>query len=651
MCGICGFWGRISLEVPLYDIGLRMANAIAPRGPDSVGAVVIGQDGPVLAHRRLSIIDTSEAGFQPMDSASGRFTLVFNGEIYNHLKLRKALADEDAIRDWRGHSDTETILACFEALGIEATLAHLEGMFAFAVWDRETACLSLARDRMGEKPLYFGTIDGVFLFGSELKAFHQHPLFNPTIDRDALTAFVQRGYVPGPYTSYREIRKLQPGQMIRVTWPEKAATRPEIQTNVYWSLREVIATGRSTPFSGTRKDAARDLDKLLSEVIETQLIADVPLGSFLSGGIDSSLVTAIMQKVGDRPVKTFSIGFDDPQFDESQNARAVAQHIGTDHVELIVTPEHLMEVVPQLPEIYCEPFADSSQMPTFLVSKLAKRYATVALTGDGADEIFGGYNRYIVAEKIWRQASQIPRPIRVLLGNTALSVSKSNWDRLLAVLPAHIRPRLLGEKVHKIGRLLKETSKKGYYKSLISMTDNPQELVVNGHLPHTVIDDQAALPHLDEFQQWMMAADTLTYLPDDICVKVDRAAMANSLETRAPFLDRRVVEFAWKLPHDFKVCGSQSKMILRDVLAGYVPRELFERPKMGFSMPLGRWLRGPMRNWAEELLKEDRLVEDGLFDHAELRRVWTAHLEGKGNHEYLLWNVLSFNAWLDHWRK
>lgn len=649
MCGICGYWGCVSPGMSGDDIGLQMANAIASRGPDSAGAAVIGQGGPVLAHRRLSIIDTSVAGFQPMDSASERFTIVYNGEIYNHLSLRKALDEVYAFGDWHGHSDTETILACFEALGIEATLTRLDGMFAFAVWDRETACLTLARDRLGEKPLYYGTLDGVFLFGSELKALHQHPLFKPTIDRDALTAFVQRSYVPGPSTIYREIRKLQPGQMIRVTWPESTAPGPEIETKVYWSLKEVVAAGSSAPFSGTRNNAARDLDKLLTEVIETQMIADVPLGSFLSGGIDSSVVTAIMQKISGQPVKTFSIGFDDPQFDESQNARSVAEHIGTDHEELIVTPEHLIEVIPRLPDIYCEPFGDSSQMPTFLVSELAKRHVTVALTGDGADEVFGGYNRYRAGEKVRKYASSTPLPLRTLLSRLALSCSKSSWDNMFAVVPSRFRPRLPGEKVHKIGKLLRQTSQERYYESLISIDENPQAMVIGGKLPAIDIDVQAAIAETDSFQHWMMAADALTYLPDDICVKVDRAAMANSLETRAPFLDRRIVEFAWRLPREFKTGGGKSKRILRDVVSGYVPRELVERPKMGFGVPFGRWLRGPLRDWAEELLSEERLAEDALLDPRAVRSMWAAHLDGKGNHEYLLWNVLMFNAWQDRW--
>ncbi|WP_435988090.1 asparagine synthase (glutamine-hydrolyzing) [Sulfitobacter sp. SH22] len=655
MCGFCGFWESGTADRSNYNIGLSMADAIASRGPDSTGAITLDQDRLVLAHRRLSIIDTSDAGLQPMVSASGRFKIVYNGEIYNHQALRLALSEEGASPDWHGHSDTETVLACFEALGVEATLSRLEGMFAFAVWDRDIACLTLARDRMGEKPLYYGTIDGVFLFGSDLKAFERHPRFDPNVDRDALTAFIQRSYVPGPSSIYKEIKKLQPGHVINVTWMNSDNAQPEISNNTFWSLKDAIERGRAAPYHGGRTDAATDLDTLLTEVISSQMIADVPLGSFLSGGIDSSLVTAIMQKVGGKPVKTFSIGFDDPQFDESASARSVAEHIGTDHVELIVTPDHLMNIVPLLPDIYSEPFADSSQMPTFLVSELARRHVTVALTGDGADEIFGGYNRYLAAGKIWKHTSKVPTPIRRALGHYALAVSRANWDRLFnslaPVLPPRLRVRMPGEKIHKIGRLLKQRTRQKYYESLISMVDNSQALVIGGEMPLTIVNDAAAQPETDSFEHWMMAVDALTYLPDDICAKVDRASMANSLETRAPFLDRRIVEFAWRLPLDYKIVNGRSKQILRDVLSNYVPRSLFERPKMGFGVPFGHWLRGPMRDWAEHLLSEERLKEDGFFDPDAIRAAWAAHLAGKGSNEYMLWNVLVFNAWLDRWHK
>lgn len=651
MCGICGFWSSGAADFSNHDIGLRMADAISSRGPDSAGAITLDQDRLVLAHRRLSIIDTSDAGFQPMVSASGQFTIVYNGELYNHQALRETLVQDGAAPEWHGHSDTETLLACFEALGVEATLSRIEGMFAFAVWDQDTACLTLARDRMGEKPLYYGTVDGVFLFGSELKALKRHPSFDANIDRDALAAFLQRSYVPGPHSIYKEIGKLQPGHMIKVTWSNSDAVHPKISSTAYWSLKDSIESGRASPYLAGRRDAASDLDALLTEVIGSQMIADVPLGSFLSGGIDSSLVTAIMQKVGRKPVKTFSIGFDDPLFDESASARAVAEHIGTDHAELIVTPDHLMDIVPRLPDIYCEPFADSSQMPTFLVSELARRHVTVALTGDGADEIFGGYNRYLAAGKIWKHASRVPTPIRLTLGHSALAVSKENWDWLFAgmspVLPSRLKARMPGEKIHKIGRLLKQNSKQKYYESLISMVENPEALVIDGEVPPTMINDDVAQLKTDSFEHWMMAVDTLTYMPDDICVKVDRASMANSLETRAPFLDRRIVEFAWRLPLDYKISGRQSKQILRNILSNYVPRSLFERPKMGFGVPFGRWLRGPMRDWAENLLAVDRLEEDGFFNPVAIRAAWAAHLAGKGSNEYLLWNVLMFNAWQD----
>lgn len=655
MCGICGYWAGGLAKLPLQDTVLHMADAIAHRGPDSFGSVVLPECGPAFAHRRLSILDTSDAGSQPMVSAAGRFTIVYNGETYNHLELRAQIEAEGVAPLWRGHSDTETILACCEAWGIERIVARMTGMFALAIWDSEKQTLTLARDRLGEKPLYFGVVNDTFLFGSELKALRRYPGFRATVDRGALTALVQRSYVPGPFSIYAEISKLQPGHLLEVTLEADSSRALALVVRPYWSLNEVIQRGMNAPFIGSDDDAISGLRTLLTEVVESQMLSDVPLGAFLSGGIDSSLVTAIMQQVSSRPVRTFSIGFEDRQFDESENARAIANHIGTEHVQLIVTPEHLMGLIPRLPDIYCEPFADSSQLPTFLVSQLACKDVKVALTGDGADEIFAGYNRYMVADRVWKYASRIPAPIRAAAGSAILSVSKSSWDTLFnaiaPALPKSLRARVPGEKLHKVARLLKLNSRSRYLKSLISMTDDPASFVLGGRVPKTALDERSAQPDVGSFEHWMMALDTQTYLPDDICVKVDRASMANSLETRAPFLDRRVVEFAWKLPLELKIREQQSKWILREILAGYVPRDLFERPKMGFGVPLGKWLRDPLRNWAEELLGDERLREDGFFDAAEVRDVWASHQAGKGNHEYLLWNILMFNSWLDRWEK
>lgn len=655
MCGICGYWMDRQLEISHKETVLHMADAIALRGPDSSGSVVFPQNGPVFAHCRLAIIDTSDAGLQPMASASGRFTIVYNGETYNHLDLRAELESEGVAPTWRGHSDTETILACCETWGIEKTVAQMTGMFALAIWENEARTLTLARDRLGEKPLYFGVLNNTFVFGSELKALRRHPNFHATIDRDALTALVQRSYVPSPLSIYSEIKKLQPGHLLTITQDEDQDEGLKIVLSQYWSLNEKIKQGLSSPFVGSENNAVKNLRSLLTEVVESQMLSDVPLGAFLSGGIDSSLVTAIMQDVSSHPVRTFSIGFDDKQFDESESARTMAERIGTDHVELIVTPEHLIDLIPQLPDIYCEPFSDSSQLPTYVVSQLARKHVKVVLTGDGADEIFGGYNRYMAAGSVWKHASRVPSPIRGAAGNAILSVSKGSWDKLFKavspVLPKHLQARVPGEKLHKIGRLLKQHSKYSYFESLISMTDDPASLVIGGHVPRTVINDSTAQPETDNFEHWMMAMDAQSYLPDDICVKVDRASMANSLETRTPFLDRRVVEFAWTLPYNFKIKDRQSKWILREILAGYVPRELFDRPKMGFGVPFGKWLRGPLHNWAEDLLRRDRLRENGFFDTEKVRDLWAAHQSGRGNHEYLLWNILMFNSWLERWGK
>lgn len=635
------------------NIVRQMSEAIAPRGPDSSGEVVIAGGGPILAHRRLSILDTSNAGQQPMLSVSERFIIVYNGEIYNHLDLRGMLEIEGGPPSWRGHSDTETMLACFEAWGIDKTIARITGMFAFALWDEQERTLTLVRDRMGEKPLYYGIVNGTFLFGSEIKALQCHPEFRAAVDRNALTALVQRSYVPGPYTIYSGISKLQPGHMLTVNFNADGVLTSDLNSRPYWQLRDTVEQGLASPFIGSDDDAVSELRKLLVEVITSQMISDVPLGTFLSGGIDSSLVTAIMQEASSRPVRTFSIGFDDKQFDESESARAVADHIGSEHVELIVTPEHLMGLIPRLPEIYSEPFADSSQLPTFLVSQLAREHVTVALTGDGADEIFGGYNRYMATGKVWKYASRIPAPLRGMIGETLLSVPKSSWDGLFRalspVLPRRFHARGPGGKFHKIGQLFKLKSRGEYYESLISLTPDPEALVIGGQVPVTAISQSGPWPGLNSFEQWMMLMDAETYLPDDICVKVDRASMANSLETRTPYLDRRIVEFAWRLPLDLKIRNGSSKWILREILAGYVPRALFERPKSGFGIPFGKWLRDPLYDWAEELLGEERLRAGGYFNPENIRKLWEAHLAGKGNHEYVLWNILMFQSWQEHW--
>ncbi|CAN1537792.1 AsnB Asparagine synthase (glutamine-hydrolyzing) [Caulobacteraceae bacterium] len=653
MCGICGYWtGSTTDEIPKGTAG-RMAAEITHRGPDSAGVIIFPNGGPSLAHRRLAIIDVTDAGSQPMVSESGRYTIVYNGETYNHRALRETLEADGAARKWRGHSDTESILACFEAWGVERTVINMTGMFAFALWDDQAKSLTLVRDRMGEKPLYYGVVNGNFLFGSELRALHQHPSFATTIDRSALTAFLQRSYVPGPASIYSEIKKLQPGHMIEVTREGGGTEAFNLSSRPYWQLDDAIASGRQSPFIGAASRAVADVRSLLADVIESQMLSDVPLGTFLSGGIDSSLVAAIMTEVSTRPVKTFSIGFRDKEFDESESAQAVANHLGTDHTQLIVEPEHIIELLPRLPDLYSEPFGDSSQLPTFLVSQLAREHVTVALTGDGADESFGGYNRYLAAGSVRKYSRWLPPPIGTATGNAILSLSKARWEKLFriasAVLSSGLAVRNPGEKMHKIGRLLKLRSRSEYFESLISMTDDPASFVVGGRAPPPLSETVASKTEINSFEHWMMSLDAQTYLPDDICVKVDTASMANSLETRAPFLDRRVVEFAWTLPLEFKIRDGKSKWILREALSTYLPRELFERPKMGFGIPFGKWMRGPLRAWGEHLLTEERLRHDGFFEAERVREVWDAHQAGIGNHEYLLWNVLMFNSWFDRW--
>lgn len=653
MCGICGFWGGASEPGDARRTVLGMAQSIGSRGPDSAGALVTDCDGPVFGHRRLAIIDVSEAGAQPMVSQSRRFSIVYNGEIYNHLDLRAALEAEGRAPDWRGHSDTETILACFDAWGVDETLARLDGMFAFALWDAIERTLYLARDRLGEKPLYYGWMSGIFLFGSEIKALRRHASFRGSVDRGSLTAMVGRGYVPSPRSIYAEIAKLLPGHLLKLARDAEGNVVVCEPSQPYWSLNRVVEIGLAAPYAGGREDGVTQLRRLLVEVVQSQMISDVPIGAFLSGGIDSSLITAIMQESGASPVRTFSIGFEDAEFDESASARAVADRIGTDHVDLIVTPQHLIDVLPQLPEIYCEPFADSSQLPTFFVSQLARQHVAVALTGDGADELFGGYNRYIAAAQIWRPASKLPRFVRSALGSALMSMPKPAWNHFFTVLspliPVHARVRVPGEKIYKMAEVLKQASFTDYFRTLVAQHNEPESLVIGARMPMTLLDTPELWPRTDSFEHCMMALDGQTYLPDDICVKVDRAAMANSLETRAPFLDRRVVEFAWSLPLSLKIRDRRSKWILREILASYIPRELFERPKMGFGVPFGKWLRGPLRAWADGLLAEERLCEEGFFQPQQVRTMWHRHLSGKGNHEYTLWNILMFQSWLDRW--
>jgi asparagine synthase (glutamine-hydrolysing) len=626
--------------------------------------------GIALGHRRLSIIDLSPAGHQPMQSASGRFVIAFNGEIYNHLELRAELRSTAAKPVWRGHSDTETLLAAFEHWGVETTLQKTVGMFAIALWDVRERTLHLARDRFGEKPLYYGwTGQGVgrsFVFGSELKALRAFPGFDNPVCRKALVQYMRFMYVPAPRSIYQGIYKLEPGCLLSIRGQAPAAApaqplRPgvayeSLSLRRWWSLAEVVETGARSPIAD-EAEALQALEERLSAAVKLQSLADVPLGAFLSGGVDSSAIVALMQQQASRPVKTFTIGFEQAGFDESPYARAVAQHLGTLHTEMFVTAAEAQAVIGALPAMYDEPFADSSQIPTHLVCRAAREQVTVALSGDAGDELFGGYNRYFWSSRLWRRLSWMPYPARRLLGAGISAVPMAGWDALgrpvNALLPGNQGIARVGEKAHKLAvRLQCVRNFDDLSLSLLSEWQDPAQVVLgeNGVAvvePRSLLDDPLPKRGVEANELRMMYQDSMTYLPDDILCKVDRAAMATSLETRVPFLDHRVAELAWQLPLSMKIRGGEGKWALRQVLYKHVPRELIERPKAGFAIPVGHWLRGPLRAWAESLLDENRLVAGGYFHPAPIRQRWAEHVSGQRDHTPSLWAVLMFQAWLE----
>lgn len=638
MCGITGFLGISSSGSAI--VVDRMASALHNRGPDDFGVWVDESAGVALAHRRLSILDLSPAGHQPMVSVSGRYVLVFNGEIYNHLELRKELTD----CVWLGHSDTETLLSAFEQWGVEATLKKSVGMFALALWDRESRTLNLARDRLGEKPLYYGWQNGVLLFGSELKALKIHPAFVGGIDRDALTLFLRHNAIPAPYSIYQGIHKLPPGTFLQVHARQKGA-----QPAAYWSARSVAEIGQRHLFTGSDAEAMAELERLLSQAVGGQMLADVPLGAFLSGGIDSTTVVALMQAQSTRPVKTFTIGFNEAGYNEAEHAHAVARHLGTEHTELYVTPQDAMNVIPSLSAIYDEPFADSSQIPTYLVSRLARQHVTVSLSGDGGDELLGGYNRYFWAHNIWRKLNWAPHSLRAALAGILTTVPPAAWNAIFQKLgqwlPTSLRYANPGDKLHKVAEILAVRSPEEIYVELVSHWKNPAQLIPGSYEPPTLLTDSAHQADLSDFEHRMMYLDMVTYLPDDILTKVDRAAMSVSLETRVPLLDHRVVEFAWTLPLAMKIRHGQGKWLLRQVLYRHVPRSLMDRPKMGFGVPIDHWLRGPLKAWAVALIEPGRLAREGFLDPAPIQRKWAEHQSGSCNWSYYLWDVLMFQQW------
>jgi asparagine synthase (glutamine-hydrolysing) len=631
-----------------------MSATIAHRGPDDQGVWVDTGGGVALGHRRLSIIDLSPAGHQPMISRSRRYVMVYNGEIYNYRELRSSLENgtHDAESAFRGSSDTEVMLAAFDRWGLEEAISKFNGMFAFAVWDREERSLILGRDRAGEKPLYYGWMNGSFLFGSELKALRAHPAFSARINRDSLALFLRHGYVPGPYSIYENVWKLAPASILRIR--DHGGTG-SLDPTPYWSPREVAEAGVNNPLRLTDDEAVVRLDALLSDAVHLRMVADVPLGAFLSGGIDSTTVVALMQKCSPRPVKTFTLGFLEAGYDEAAAAAKVATHLGCDHTQLYVTPAEAMEVVPLLPALYDEPFADSSQIPTYIVSKLARQHVTVSLSGDGGDEVFGGYTRYKWAPAVWQKIGWLPVESRRYLAKALTSLPYGAGDAISksinSLLPASARLSNPGDKLQKLAAILPAGTPEALYYTLVSQWSDPTAVVLGASSGvSTTLTQRNQWAVVPDFARRMMFLDWITYLPDDILVKLDRASMGVSLESRVPFLDHRIVEFSWQLPLTMKIRNGETKWLLRQVLYKYVPRDLVDRPKSGFGVPIHVWLRGPLRQWAEELLDTDRLRREGFFDPRPIRRMWKEHLSGTHNRMHALWNVLMFQAWLEHER-
>jgi asparagine synthase (glutamine-hydrolysing) len=648
MCGITGFLdvSQNKDNSSFQPVIARMMDTIHHRGPDDGGEWLDPPNGIALGFRRLAILDLSPAGHQPMASADGRYIIVFNGEVYNFNQLRNELVGLG--HSFRGHSDTEVMLASICQWGIQEAVQRFNGMFAFALWDRREQYLTLVRDRLGIKPLYYGWGANVFLFGSELKALKAHPAFSAGIDRNALALYLRHNCIPAPYTIYTGFRKLLPGTILTLSANDQPGENPAPVP--YWSARQVAESGMEHPFEGSDQDAQAELDRLLRESIRERMIADVPLGAFLSGGIDSSAVVALMQVQSNRPIQTFTIGFNESGYDEAKHAKAIARHLGTIHTELYVTPQEARAVIPRLPALYDEPFSDSSQIPTFLVSELARRHVTVSLSGDGGDELFGGYNRYAWVPKIVKATGWMPAAFRRMGSALMRRVSPGAWERLLSnpLIPSRRRVSEPGEKMRKMAELLSANGPEAIYLDLVSHWKDPSAVVRTAVEPPTLFTRREAWAQLPDFTSWMMYMDMVSYLPDDILVKLDRASMGVSLESRVPYLDdHRLVEFAWRLPLQMKIRNGQGKWLLRQVLYQYVPAAMLERPKKGFGVPIDAWLRGPLHEWAETLLDGQRLKDEGFLDPAPIRQKWQEHLSGKHDWQYHLWDILMFQSWLE----
>lgn len=641
MCGIAGVFARhVESGLSLDEAAHAMAESMVLRGPDEQATWVDAEAGVALAHARLAVVELSPAGHQPMPSHSGRFVIVYNGELYNTEELREQVVTPPT--GWRGQSDTEVLLECCAQWGVTSTVKKAQGMFAFALWDRAERRLTLARDRLGIKPLYWTEIGGAFRFASELKALMAGGS-RPPVDTQALASYFRFGYVPTPLSIFQGVRKLEAGSLLQY----EVGQEPKVER--YWDLQALAICGQREQLDLSDHEAVEHLDALLSDSVRRRLVGDVPIGAFLSGGIDSTVVVAAMQEHSATPVHTFTIGWNEAQYNEAQHAEAIAKHLGTKHTQLYVSPEDAIDIIPNLPQHYDEPFADSSQVPTCLVSKLARQHVTVALSGDGGDELFCGYNRYLWGESIWNRMSSVPHAVRETLAKSLGLLSSHQWDQLGRLLPSRIRPPHLGVKVHKVASVLPLTTQSALYRRLASISDAPEKFVRDRREWQNILWDQSIEDAVPDFQSRMQLLDALTYLPDDILAKVDRASMSVSLEARVPLLDHKIAEFAVRLPRHQKVRDGRGKWLLREVLSKRVPRKLFERPKMGFSIPIAEWLRGPLRPWAEALLSTQCLAAGNLLSPGPIRAAWSSHLSGEANHESELWAVLMFQAWREHW--
>ena len=653
MCGVTGCVapiGKVSEETLAFWTRNATA-ALEHRGPDDSGIWIDGQLGVGLGHRRLSIIDVSTFGHQPMISKDGRFVITYNGEVYNFPELRRDLQSANISFD--GRSDTEVLLAGIVHWGLIDTLLRVNGMFALALWDRSQQRLHLARDRFGQKPLYYGWAGNVFAFGSTLEALRQFPDFCGEIDSSSISLLLRHSNIPAPYTIYKNCWKLMPGTTLTLEL-DSVKTKSIPQPVKYWSAEDTAISSSSNPISASTNEVVDTLDSILRTAVGNCMLSDVPLGAFLSGGIDSSIVVSLMQAQSHNPVQTFSIGFSDSEYDEAQYAKNIAKYLGTNHTELYVTAKDAQNVIPELPKIYDEPFADSSQIPTYLVSQLAREQVTVCLSGDGGDELFGGYNRYAWSRNLQLAIKTLPSPFRSWAARNLLSVRPQTWDKVYSKLlkygPGGRNLTQFGDKLHKLAEIIDAPTKEEMYWRLVSQWKNPGKVLIDHQEYITRANEWNNWPPVPSFTQQIMLLDTLFYLPDDILVKLDRASMAVGLETRVPLLDHNLFEFSWALPERFKIKKGVGKWIVKKLLHRYIPRRLFERPKMGFGVPIGDWLRSDLREWAEDLLSSERLVRDQYFKPLAVQKIWQEHLSGHQNHQHMLWPLLMFQAWLTQYR-